>query len=280
MSNSPLVDYVRLSPHYGNRSSKIKKITIHHMAGNLSVETCGAVFCGDRKASSNYGIGSDGRVGLYVNEANRAFTSSNYNNDNQAITIEVANDVIGGDWHISDAALNKLIDLCFDICQRNGIEKLNFTGEASGNVTLHKWFAATACPGKYLESKIPYIVEVVNKRLDLTTPTTNKELVEKAENLVLSFQLAAIADGYTFPKYGADGAWGKECENVARSAIVKQRVNYINRNLTKLVQKIVGVEQDGLCGKDTKAAIKAYQKKKGLKADGIVGFNTWRVMLL
>lgn len=134
------------------------------MAGNLSVETCGSVFQ-TRKASANYGVGSDGRVGLYVEEHNRAWTSSNADNDHQAVTIEVANDRIGGDWHVSDKALAKLIDLCVDICRRNGIKKLNFTGDKRGNLTMHKWFAATDCPGAYLESKFPYIAAEVNKRL-------------------------------------------------------------------------------------------------------------------
>ena len=168
MSNSPLVNYTKISPNSTNpRRDKIKKITIHHMAGNLSVETCGNIFASaSRKASSNYGIGTDGRVGMYVEEKNRAWTSSSAANDHQAVTIEVANDQIGGDWHVSDTALNKLIELCVDICKRNGIEKLNFTGDKNGNLTMHKYFAATSCPGPYLSSKFPYIADEVNKRLN------------------------------------------------------------------------------------------------------------------
>lgn len=167
MANSSLVDYIKISPNSTNpRRSKIKKITIHHMAGNLSVEACGNVFSpASRQASANYGIGSDGRVGLYVEEKNRAWTSSSAENDNQAVTIEVANDVVGGNWHVSDKALAKLIDLCVDICERNGIEKLVFTGDAKGNLTMHKYFANTTCPGAYLESKFPYISKEVNERL-------------------------------------------------------------------------------------------------------------------
>jgi N-acetyl-anhydromuramyl-L-alanine amidase AmpD len=171
MSNSPLVNYTKISPNSSNpRRDKIKKITIHHMAGNLTVETCGNVFASaSRKASSNYGIGTDGRVGMYVEEKNRAWTSSSAANDNQAVTIEVANDQIGGDWHVSDTALNKLIELCVDICKRNGIEKLIYTGDATGNLTRHNMFAATTCPGAYLQSKFPYIADEVNKRLNTKT---------------------------------------------------------------------------------------------------------------
>ncbi len=58
MSNSSLVNYVKISPNRTSpRRNKITKITIHHMAGNLSVETCGNVFAPrSRQASSNYGI--------------------------------------------------------------------------------------------------------------------------------------------------------------------------------------------------------------------------------
>lgn len=166
MSNSKLVDYVKLSPNYNKRTNKIKKITIHHMAGNLSVEACGKVFSrASRQASSNYGIGTDGRVGMYVEECNRSWCSSNKENDHQAITIEVANDGGKPNWHVSDKALDTLIELCTDICKRNGIKKLEFTGDKTGNLTLHKMFAATTCPGPYLESKIPFVVTEVNKRL-------------------------------------------------------------------------------------------------------------------
>ena len=166
--NSPLVDYIKISPNSNNpRNQPILKITPHHVAGIATVEQLGQIFSRpERQASSNYGIGNDGRVGMYVEEKNRAWTSSSWENDHQAITIEVSNDEIGGDWHVSDTALNKLIDLCEDICRRNGIERLDFTGDESGNLTMHKYFAATNCPGPYLESKFPEIAEEVNKRLE------------------------------------------------------------------------------------------------------------------
>lgn len=166
-SNSPLVDYVKISPNKNSpRKYPITKITIHHMAGNLTVEQCGNVFYPtSRQASSNYSVGTDGRVGMYVEEKDRSWCSSSPENDHRAITIEVANDEIGGNWHVSDKALAKLIDLCTDICQRNGIKQLNFTGNANGNLTMHRYFASTLCPGPYLASKFPYIASEVNKRL-------------------------------------------------------------------------------------------------------------------
>lgn len=167
MSNSPLVVHTRISPNSNNpRNHAIDTITIHHMAGNQTIESLGASFADpSRGGSSNYGIGSDGRIALYVEEENRSWCSSSRENDHRAITIEVANDSREPEWHVSDAALESLIALCVDICQRNNIPELRFTGDKTGNLTMHKWFAATQCPGPYLESKFPYIAEEVNRRL-------------------------------------------------------------------------------------------------------------------
>ena len=174
MSNSSLVNHVHLSPNYTAVSNKKNEvIVIHHMAGKLTVEQCGNVFApSSRKASSNYGIDGNGRIGLYVEEKNRSWATSSRAIDSRAITIEVANSVAGGNWPVSDKAMASLINLCVDICKRNGIKKLNYTGDKNGNLQMHKWYAATGCPGAYLESKFPYIANEVNKRLNgNTTPS-------------------------------------------------------------------------------------------------------------
>ncbi len=166
--NSSLIDYVYLTANMDfPRKERIRKITIHHMAGDLTLEDLGASFAKrDRRASANYAIDSRGRVGLYVEESNRAWTSSSEENDQQAITIEVANDEMGGEWHVSDAAYEKLIDLCVDVCKRNGIDRLDYTGDSRGNLTLHKMFSnRTECPGPYLESKMLEIASRVNEQL-------------------------------------------------------------------------------------------------------------------
>ena len=243
MSNSKLVDYVKISPYKTSpRNNKIDKITIHHMAGDLSVETCGNVFQ-QRRASSNYGIGSDGRVGMYVEEADRSWASSNAANDNRAVTIEVANSSTGGNWPVSDAALAKLIDLCVDICQRNGIEKLKFTGDKNGNMTMHNYFAATLCPGPYLESKFQYIADEVNKRIGIEEEVYNvnlKVLRKGSEGAdVKALQTLLIGYGYSCGSYGADGDFGSA----------------------------------------TDKAVKAYQKANGLDVDGIVGPASWGKLL-
>lgn len=258
MSKSELVDYVKISPNSTNpRSKKIDSIVIHHMAGNLSVESCGNVFASaSRQASSNYGIGSDGRVGLYVDEANRSWCSSNREVDQKSITIEVANCETGGEWPVSDKAYAKLIDLCVDICKRNGIQKLNYTGDTSGNLLMHKYFAATQCPGPYLEKRFPDIAAQVNARLGVSQKENTTEekpvKVESAKELELpvlsngskgdtvkALQILLIGYGFSCGSYGADGDFGGA----------------------------------------TKAAVVKYQTKNGLTADGIVGPKTWAKLL-
>ena len=193
MSNSPLVQYVRWSPnHSGRRVKPIRKITIHHVAGVASVETLGAIFAPvERQASSTYGIGYDGRIGQYVDEANRPWTSGSWDNDQEAITIEVSNSAIGGQWPVSDHVLARTIELCIDICKRNGIKQLVYTGDSRGNMTLHKMFQNTSCPGPYLSSKIPYIVAEVNKQLTPPKPTPKED--DMIETAILVGSIADVA---------------------------------------------------------------------------------------
>lgn len=196
-SNSKLVVYKKLSPNYNKRlGRKIKKITIHHMAGNITIEKCGEIFAAkSRKASSNYGVGTDGRVGMYVEEKNRSWCSSSASNDYQAITIEVANCGGSPDWKVSDEALEATIELCVDICKRNKIKELKFTGDKSGNLTLHKYFAATDCPGKYLESKMSYIAKEVNKRLNKKLATTNNSKAQLNKKVKVTAKTLNIREG-------------------------------------------------------------------------------------
>lgn len=163
---SKLVDYVQLSPSCTKpRNAPIDRITIHCVVGQCTVESLGALFASpDRQASSNYGIGYDGRIACYVEEEDRAWTSGSRENDHRAITIEVASD----DTHpyaVKPEAYAALLDLVEDICRRHKLT-LKYTGDTSGNMTMHKWFQATDCPGDYLVSKYPEIEREVNRRLD------------------------------------------------------------------------------------------------------------------
>lgn len=248
MSNSSLVNYTKLSPNCNKpRNHKIDTITIHHMAGVMSVEQCGAVFAqSSRQASSNYGIDSNGRVGLYVDEANRSWCSSNAENDNRAITIEVSNDKIGGNWHVSNKALAKLIELCVDICKRNSIKRLNYTGDKTGNLTMHRWFAATACPGEYLASKFSYIAEQVNEKLNaITTPanvTGFQAVATNASAIKLTWNKANGADGYIVYRYDTKA---KKYKRIAKG-----------KNLTYTDKKLAS-------GTSYKYAIRAYKTVDG-----------------
>ena len=174
MSNSSLVNYIKRSPnHSGPRNHKIDTVSIHCMAANLSIETCGSLFARpDYQASSNYGIGSDGRIALYVDEAYRSWCTSSAANDNRAVTIEVANTIAYEPYSISDAAYKSLINLLADICKRNGIPKLLWRADKSligqvdkQNMTVHRWFAAKSCPGTWLYNHHGQIAEAVNKLL-------------------------------------------------------------------------------------------------------------------
>lgn len=176
MSNSGLAVYKNISPNRTvGRNHKIDTISIHCMAGNLTIESCGQLFASSsRQASSNYGIGSDGRIGLYVEEKDRSWCTSSPENDHRAVTIEVANTSASEPFPVSDAAMRALIKLCADICFRNNIAKLMWHGDKSligqvskQNMTVHRWFAQKSCPGNYLYEKHGYIAEQVNRLLSV-----------------------------------------------------------------------------------------------------------------
>lgn len=297
---SKLVNYTDLTDHYDSRGgSKIDRITIHHMAGNLSVEACGNVFK-TREASANYGIGSDGRVGCYVEEEYRAWSTANYSNDRRAINIELANDEIDGNWHVSDTAIEKCIELCADICRRYGF-RLNYTGDTNGNLTMHCWFVSTTCPGPYLASKFQYIADEVNRRLDggQPSPTPSTGIVSNFQsylNSTYNYNLAVdnifgpdtkkhsiMALQTEFNKQlsarlSVDGIFGsltkRACPNLSIG---------MSGNITKLVQHMLVLKGysvgsygiDGIYGNGTANAIRQFQKDNGLAVDGICGSNTF-----
>ena len=173
-TNSKLTEYCKISPNRSSpRKHKIDTITIHCMAGQLSVETCGNVYANSKAmASANYGVGKDGRIGLYVEEKDRSWASSNAENDNRAVTIEVASDS-SSPYAVSDAAYNATIKLVADICKRNKIEKLVWSTDKAtriqhldgANMTVHRDFANKACPGDYLYDRMGDIAKQVNEKL-------------------------------------------------------------------------------------------------------------------
>lgn len=163
MSNSSLATE-RYPAHKDNytdgRSTKISEITIHHMAGVLSAKQCGGIFQNkSRKASSNYGIGKNGEIAVYVDEKDTSWCNSNWASNCRAVTIETSNSQNGGNWPVSDKVLDSLIKLVADIAKRNNMGTL----VKGKNLTWHRMYSNTSCPGDYLLSKMDYIVEQANK---------------------------------------------------------------------------------------------------------------------
>ena len=206
-TNSGLVSYTRISKNSNPRTGKICRLSPHVMAGNLSVETCGNAFA-NGSASSNYGIGTDGRIALYVEEKNRSWCTSSKNNDHQAVTIEVANNSRASNWPVSDKAFNSLVNLSVDICRRNGKTKLLWLGSKEKAlaykpaddemvITTHRWFANKACCGDYLYAKLGELAQMVTAALSTTTENTNKDEIEETPQVT-----AQTDEAYLWNKLG------------------------------------------------------------------------------
>lgn len=205
MSNSPLVSYTKISPNKSSpRNHKIDTVTIHCVVGQCSVETLGNVFAPtSRQASSNYGVGVDGRIGMYVEEKDRSWCSSNAANDNRAITIEVASDT-KEPYAVNTKAYAALIDLLVDICKRNGIKELVWSTNKADrvnhkngcNMTVHRDYANKSCPGTYLYERHAQIASEVNKRLGSTNikPAPEKPSVSLYRVQTGAFKVKANAD--------------------------------------------------------------------------------------
>jgi hypothetical protein len=184
-SNSPLVSYTKLSPnHSGQRTHSIDRITPHCVVGQVSVESLGNIFANkSRQASCQYGIGADGRVGNYCEEKNRSWCSSSEANDQRAVTIECASDATAP-YAFKSVVYNKLIDLCVDICKRNGKNVLIWFGDRNKTLnykpkpnemilTVHRWFAPKSCPGDWMYARMGDLAKKVSERL---SNSSNKKL--------------------------------------------------------------------------------------------------------
>ena len=236
MAMSPLTNIiVPASPknYTKGRNAKITEVCIHHVAGVMTAEAIGKLWQNPkRKGSSNYGIGYKGEIGCYVDEDNTAWCNSNWASNCRSISIETSNDKTGGDWHVSDASLDSLIKLIADIARRYKFGTL----VRGKNITWHSMYAATACPGPYLLSKINYIIDKANE-INSDTPSSFLpsrgyiKLGDKSENIS---KLATFMRK-TFPSYTSAKALGN------------------------------------LYGPYLMASIKEFQKRTGLVADGMVG---------
>lgn len=196
MSNSALVSYTKLSPnHSGQRTHGIDRITPHCVVGQCSVETLGNIFLpASKQASCNYGIGADGRVGLYVEECNRSWCSSSNANDQRAVTIECASDTTEP-YAFKDVVYKALIKLCIDICKRNGKTKFLWLGDKDTTLayapapdemilTVHRWFANKSCPGNWLYTRMDDLAARVTAGLSTDTEMEENDMdLEKFKEL-------------------------------------------------------------------------------------------------
>ena len=213
MSNSKLISCTLISPNKSSpRNHKIDTITIHCVVGQCSAERIGEIFAPTaRQASSNYGIGYDGRIGMYVEEKDRSWCSSSAANDNRAITIEVASDTTAP-YAVNDKAYAALLDLLTDICKRNGIKKLLWKADKSligkvdqQNMTVHRWFANKSCPGDFLYERHSAIAAEVNKRLGAAAnEPEEKQPEQETEKKLYKVQVGAFAQKGNADKLKSD----------------------------------------------------------------------------
>lgn len=209
---------------HGRAGQKICKFTPHHMAGVLTAKQCAVnIFQKPgRQASANYCIGNDGDIVCNVYEDDRAYTSSSRSNDRQAITVEVSNCEVGGQWKISDAAWNSLINLAEDVCRRHGF-RLSYDGTPSGSLTTHDMFSNTNCPGPYLKGKLNELASIVNSRLDGNTSNNNTTSSKKSNEEIANEVIA--------------GKWG----NGDTRKIALQNAGYNYSEIQSIVnQKLTG----------------------------------------
>lgn len=246
MSNSSLAKekYPAYTGNYtkGRSGRKIEAITIHHMAGVLTAKQCGAIFQKKgRNGSSHYGIGKNGEIALYVDEKNTAWTNSNWDSNCKSVTIEVSNSSRGGNWPVSDKALNSLIKLVADIAKRNNLGTL----VKGKNVTWHSMFTATNCPGKYLLSKMDYIISEANK---INNPPKKATTTKKTDT---SF-------------FGKKGYFslGDTHKNIGKIA------SFMYKTFPSYTKKEA---LGNYYGKNLQASIKEFQKRTKLEADGCTG---------
>ena len=302
----------------GRNGYKVCKITPHHAAGVISAEQLAKIFQNpNRQASANYCIGNDGTIVGGVDENNRAWTSSSRSNDFQAITIEISNCSTGGDWPISEAAWNSLVNLCVDICKRYNF-RLEYDGTKNGSLTTHDMFANTNCPGPYLKGRLKELADTVNARLDGNSEEhseNNSESGKKTETDIYNdglvnciydiqewlnrhYNTGLALDNIYGPKTKAalikglqtelntqynkglivDGIWGTKTYNACIN--VRQGAE---GNITMLIQmalfiKGYSLSMDKKFGSDTTVKVKKFQNANGLSVDGIVGKNTFKAL--
>lgn len=226
-TNSPLVNVTLLSPnHSGQRTHTIDTITIHCVVGQCTAKGIGEIFQStSRQVSSNYGVGLDGSIGLYVEEKNRSWCSSSNANDQRAITIEVASDT-KEPYAVTDKAYNALIELVADICRRNGIKKLVWSTDKNKrmnhldgcNMTVHRDYANKSCPGTYLYERQGDIAAKVNAKLGTTTEI-KPELTPETPSAVKVGDIVKLASDAVYYSGKSIPEWVKAKRWIVRETV-------------------------------------------------------------
>ena len=262
-ADSSLVSVVIPSPnHSGKRIYPLTRLSIHCVVGQTSAESLGYLFAdAGIEASSNYGVAYDGRIGQYLPESYRSWCTSSYDNDNRSITIEVASDTFEP-YRVTDAAYTALIKLLVDICRRSGKKKLLWFGDKSKSLsyvpksdelvlTVHRWFANKSCPGDYLYGLHPQIAAQVTKQLGGAAEKKSADVTMRLDVLGVD--------------YNCTPGQVKTAQRILNAA------GYRGRDGKALTV-------DGRFGQNLEYAVKAFQKRQKITADGIVGRMTWRYL--
>ena len=248
---------------YGRDGYSLSKITVHHCASVMSAESIGYLWQNPgRECSSHYGIGNDGRIGQYVDERNTAWTDSNWVSNCTSVTIETSNCATGGDWPVSDDALNSLINLCADISMRNGLGLL-VPGQ---NLTWHSMYAATACPGDYLRARMQYIADKAN---EIISSGGHKIVVDGLWGRDTTLKIQEVfnlecKDGIVSNQL----SWWRDENPGLLDSTFEWKDYMAGGSLTICaLQKLVGANPDGYIGSET---ISKMQQWLGTPVDGCV----------
>lgn len=165
-NSNPRDQYYKDTKRCYNPTGAITKIAVHHMAGKMTAKNCAQMHYRSSGSSAHYYIGYNGEICQGVDESRRPWTTGDRDIDSNDITIEVSNDINKAPWTVSEKSYESLIKLVADICKRNGIKQINYTGDKNGNLVMHRWYQSTSCPGDYLASKFPDIAKRVNAILN------------------------------------------------------------------------------------------------------------------
>lgn len=245
MTYSKLVDDVILTKKYSSRyGTKIDKFVIHHMAGKMTARRCAEYFVETpRQVSANYTIGYDGSLVCNVPEEYRAWTTGNYLIDNRAITVEVSNIEMGGNWAVSDASIKTLIKLIHDVAVRYGWKTITYDGTKNSTLQKHEWYQDTVCPGPYLGSKFGYIRDEVNKLIKSGNSSNYTPSIPKTDSVKKPTKSVS-----TIAQEVINGAWGNGTERKRRLEKAGYTYSVVQAKVQDILNGGSKIKKDPLMG--------------------------------